>query len=213
MKYKQIIWDFNGTLLDDVAETLDATNAVLARHGKPTLADADAYRRVFGFPVIDYYEKIGLERVNFEAYADEWVAEYNRRAPQAGLYPGCREALAFFRNAGCRQYLLSATEREMLAGQLAPLGIASCFDDIVGQDDTRAHGKLAAAVEWSKKVNLDAALLIGDSLHDAEVAAAIGADCLLLACGHQSRARLEATGRRVFDTVADLLHAAEKGEL
>ena len=141
------------------------------------------------------------------------VAEYNRRAPQTGLYPGCREALAYFRDAGCRQYLLSATEREMLAGQLAPLDIASFFDDIVGQDDTRAHGKLAAAVEWSKKVRLGAALLIGDSLHDAEVAAAIGADCVLLACGHQSRARLEATGCRVFDTVTDLLHAAEKGEL
>ena len=58
MKHKQIIWDFNGTLLDDVRETLDATNALLARYGKPMLADADAYRRVFGFPVIDYYEKI-----------------------------------------------------------------------------------------------------------------------------------------------------------
>lgn len=213
MKHKQIIWDFNGTLLDDVRETLDATNALLARYGKPMLADADAYRRVFGFPVIDYYEKIGLEREKFEIYADEWVAEYNLRAPLAGLYPGCREALAYFRDAGCRQYLLSATEREMLAGQLAPLDIASFFDDIVGQDDTRAHGKLAAAVEWSKKVRLGAALLIGDSLHDAEVAAAIGAECVLLACGHQSRARLEATGCRVFDTVTDLLHAAEKGEL
>jgi len=213
MKHKQIIWDFNGTLLDDVRETLDATNALLARYGKPMLADADAYRRVFGFPVIDYYEKIGLEREKFEIYADEWVAEYNRRAPLAGLYPGCREALAYFLDAGCRQYLLSATEREMLAGQLAPLDIASFFDDIVGQDDTRAHGKLAAAVEWSKKVSLCAALLIGDSLHDAEVAAAIGADCVLLACGHQSRARLEATGCRAPDTVTDLLHAAEKGEL
>ncbi len=212
MKYRQIIWDFNGTLLDDVAETLEATNALLARHHKPVLADADAYRRVFGFPVVDYYEKIGLEREYFETYADEWVAEYIRRAPHAGLYPGCREALAFFKASGCRQYLLSATEREMLAGQLAPLGIASFFDDIVGQDDTRAHGKLAAAVEWSKKVNLSAALLIGDSLHDAEVAAAIGADCVLLACGHQNRERLEATGCRVFDTVTDLLHAAEKGE-
>lgn len=213
MKYRQIIWDFNGTLLNDVAETLDATNALLARYHKPVLANADAYRRVFGFPVIDYYEKIGLERDNFEVYADEWVAEYNRRAPHVGLYPGCREALAFFKAAGCRQYLLSATEREMLAGQLAPLGIASFFDDIIGQDDTRAHGKLATAVKWSKKVKLSEALLIGDSLHDAEVATAIGADCVLLACGHQDRERLTATGCRVFDTVCDLLRAAEEGKL
>ena len=213
MNYKQIIWDFNGTLLNDVAETLDATNALLARVGKPLLADADAYRRVFGFPVVDYYERIGLERRNFEAYADMWVAEYNLRAPHAGLYAGCREALAYFRACGCWQYLLSATEREMLAGQLAPLGIAAYFDDIIGQDNTRAHGKLAAAVEWSKKVKLDAALFIGDSLHDDVVATAIGADCVLLACGHQDRARLESTGRRVFDTVTDLLHAAKTGEL
>lgn len=141
MKHKQIIWDFNGTLLDDVRETLDATNALLARYGKPMLADADAYRRVFGFPVIDYYEKIGLEREKFEIYADEWVAEYNRRAPQTGLYPGCREALAYFRDAGCRQYLLSATEREMLAGQLAPLDIASF---LTTSSDRMTRGRTAS---------------------------------------------------------------------
>lgn len=213
MKHRQIIWDFNGTLLDDVQVTIDATNAVLAKYHRPQFSDAAAYRRVFGFPVIDYYDKIGLERENFERYADDWVTEYNLRSPKAGLYTGCRAMLRYAQDDGCRQYLLSATERAMLAAQLAPLDIASFFDAIIGQDDTRAHGKLAVALEWSKKVNLSSALFIGDSLHDAEVAAAIGADCVLLACGHQSRARLEATGCRVFDTHAELLCAAQRGEL
>ena len=101
----------------------------------------------------------------------------------------------------------------MLKRQLAPLGIEGYFDDLVGQDDTRAHGKLAAALEWSKKVKLDSALLIGDSLHDAEVAKALGADCVLLSCGHQSRERLEATGCRVFDSLESLLLAAREGTL
>ena len=66
MKYKQIIWDFNGTILDDVALTLEATNLLLSRHGKRQLADVAEYREHFGFPVIDYYASIGLERENFE---------------------------------------------------------------------------------------------------------------------------------------------------
>lgn len=213
MQHRQIIWDFNGTLLDDVQVTIDATNAVLAKYHRTQFSDAEAYRRVFGFPVIDYYDKIGLERENFERYADDWVAEYNLRSPRAGLYAGCREMLQYAHDAGCRQYLLSATEQEMLAAQLAPLKIASFFDAIIGQDNTRAHGKLAVALNWSKKVKLDSALFVGDSLHDAEVATAIGADCVLLACGHQSRARLETTECRVFDSFAELLHAAWKGEL
>lgn len=213
MNYKQIIWDFNGTILDDVALTLEATNLLLDRYGKRRLADVDEYRAHFGFPVIDYYASIGLERENFEHYADEWVALYEERAPRAGLYAGCAELLGYFKECGCTQYLLSATERKMLKRQLAPLGIEGYFDDLVGQDDTRAHGKLAAALEWSKKVKLDSALLIGDSLHDAEVAKALGADCVLLSCGHQSRERLEATGCRVFDSPESLLLAAREDML
>lgn len=213
MKYKQIIWDFNGTILDDVAPAFEATNLLLARYGEPQLVDVDEYRAHFGFPVIDYYASIGFERENFERYADEWVVLYEERAPRAGLCAGCGELLKYFKKCGCAQYLLSATEREMLKRQLAPLGIEGYFDDLVGQDDTRAHGKLAAALEWSKKVKLDSALVIGDSLHDAEVANALGTDCVLLACGHQSRERLETTGFRVFDCPAALLCAAQEGML
>lgn len=213
MKYKQIIWDFNGTILDDVSITLEATNLLLDRHGKRRLADVDEYRAHFGFPVIDYYVSIGLEREKFEQYADEWIALYEERESRAELYAGCIELLDYFKKCGCAQYLLSATERKMLRRQLAPLGIDEYFDSFVGQDDTRAHGKLAAALEWSKKVKLDGALFIGDSIHDAEVANALGVDCVLLASGHQSRARLEETGCRVFDSLEVLHSAALEGTL
>ena len=69
MKYTHIIWDFNGTILNDVQTGIDAVNVLLNRYGKKPIESAEQYRKVFGFPVIDYYDSIGLERENFARYA------------------------------------------------------------------------------------------------------------------------------------------------
>lgn len=199
MLYSHVVWDFNGTLLDDVSIGVEAINALLKKHGLPMLDSVEAYRRYFCFPVVDYYEKIGLERERFEVYAAEWVSEYNLRAASAALCFGARELIEFFRENGCRQYLLSATEQKMLEKQVESLGLCAYFDDLIGQGDTYGSGKMEAAVNWSKKVNPKRALFIGDTIHDFEVATAAGADCVLLASGHQDYARLALCGCPVFE--------------
>jgi phosphoglycolate phosphatase-like HAD superfamily hydrolase len=47
-------------------------------------------------------------------------------------------------------------------------------------------------------------LLVGDTAHDAEVARELGVDVVLVAGGHQSRKRLEATGELVVDGIEAL---------
>lgn len=86
--YSHIVWDFNGTLLDDVSICIEAMNSLLKKYGRPALDSVEAYRRNFCFPVADYYEKIGLERQKFVIYAAEWVAEYNLRSAFAGVCAG-----------------------------------------------------------------------------------------------------------------------------
>ncbi len=213
MKYSHIIWDFNGTILNDVQTGIDAVNVLLERYGKKKIESVEEYRAAFCFPVIDYYEKIGLERDNFPKYAPEWVSEYNLREPSAPIFDGVTELLEFFKSNGYKQVLLSATEKEMLMNQIARLGISEYFDEIVGQKSIEAHGKTGVALEWKKRVKPKKALFIGDSLHDFEVAGAISADCVLVSYGHQNKERLAKTGARVFDTVWDLKEAIENGEL
>lgn len=213
MNYSHIIWDFNGTILNDIQTGIDAVNVLLERHGKKKIESVEEYRAAFGFPVVDYYDKIGLERENFPKYAHEWVTEYNMREPYAPIFDGVVETMEYLKLNNYPQYLLSATEREMLLGQVARLGIGKYFDEIIGQNSIEAHGKTDAALEWIARVKPRKALFIGDSLHDFEVAQAIGADCVLLAWGHQSKERLSKTGCRIFDNINDLKKAFENGEM
>lgn len=212
-RYSHIIWDFNGTVLNDVTTGIDAVNALLNRYGKKPIESVDYYRSVFRFPVIDYYDSIGLERENFPKYAPEWVHEYNMREPNAPIFEGVTDMMRYFRENGYPQYLLSATERDMLACQVDRLGIREFFTELIGQDTIEAHGKVGEAKAWALREKPANPLFIGDTLHDYEVAEAINADCILLAWGHQDRGRLERTGCKVFDSIADVLYAFKNGEL
>ena len=213
MKYSHIIWDFNGTILNDIQTGIDAVNVLLSRYGKKTVNSVEEYREAFGFPVIDYYEKIGLERENFQKYAPEWVAEYNLREPNAKIFDGVLSLLQCLKLNGYTQILLSATEKQMLLSQIKRLEITGMFDEIIGQDGIEAHGKVGAAIEWMKRTRPQNALFIGDSLHDFEVAQTIGVKCVLVSWGHQSKERLVKTGAMVLDTVAELKKAIESGEI
>ncbi len=213
MKYSHIIWDFNGTILNDVETGIDAVNVLLERYGKKKLSGAKEYREAFCFPVIDYYDNIGLERENFPKYAPEWVVEYNKREPFAPIFDGVIDTLEYFKACGYAQCLLSATENGMLMRQVERLEIAPYFNEILGQNTIEAHGKIDVAKAFISREKPLRALFIGDSLHDFEVACAIGADCVLLSWGHQSRERLEKCGCKIFDSAIELKTAFENGEI
>lgn len=213
MKYSHIIWDFNGTILNDVQTGIDAVNVLLEKYGKKTINSVEEYRAAFGFPVIDYYDHIGLERENFSKYAPEWVEEYNKRETDAPIFDGVIALMEYFKKVGYPQYLLSATEMQMLIKQVERLEIGGYFDEIIGQNTIEAHGKIEVAKEFIERLGAHNVLFIGDSLHDFEVAKAICADCVLLSYGHQSKERLEAAGCRIFDSAGDLQKAFENGEM
>lgn len=206
-RYTHLIWDFNGTILDDVAYDVTVTNHLLEQYGLPKLPSKDAYRAVFGFPVIEYYQRLGFDfsKYPFSVLADEWMRDYNSKKEEAPLYEGVVETLQAVRAAGIPQILLSATQREMLLEQLQGLGISGLFDEIIGADNHHAYGKADLAREWKKRNPLALPLMIGDTDHDAESAAAMEGDILLLTCGHQMRKTLESVGPlAIYECAADV---------
>ncbi len=192
-RYTHLIWDFNGTLLDDVPADFGAANRLLRNHGLPELRDLDEYRAVFGFPVIEYYRRLGFDfsKNPYEELAKEWVEDYESWADQLTLYPDVPRILHTVQEKRIPQTLLSATEKGMLMGQLEQLGIGSFFDEIYGADNYHAHGKADLAREWKKEHPGATPLMIGDTDHDAQIAKLLGADVILLTCGHQARKTLE----------------------
>ena len=72
MKYTHILWDFNGTIFNDVDASRRATNILLRRYGLPEILSVDELRGRFGFPVRDYYAGRGFD---FERYSYEDMAQ------------------------------------------------------------------------------------------------------------------------------------------
>ena len=207
MKYSHVLWDFNGTVLDDVSTGIKAINVLLSRRKMKTLDTLEEYHAHFGFPIIEYYGRLGFdfEKEPYSRIAVEWVEEYNRFVTEATLCPGVIEANRAFRRVGARQVILSASEKGMLMGQLNDLGIASLFDEVLGCDNIEAHGKVHIGLEWLRRTRPERAVMIGDTEHDAEVAREMGIECLLVAKGHQSKEVLSRLGVPVFDSLFEVI--------
>ncbi len=206
--YTHLIWDFNGTLLDDVTLGIDCVNPMLAARGLATIPDADAYREVFGFPIEDYYRRLGFdfEREPYETVlAPEWVALYLAGEPSCPLMPGARAVLEAVAARGIPQLILSASQSEQLAGQLARLGISEFFEEVLALDNIHARSKTHLAIAWKEAHPNARPLFVGDTEHDAAVAAAIGADCLLYSHGHRPRHHLLTCGVPVIDDLEEIL--------
>lgn len=207
MKYTHIIWDFNGTVLDDVDAGIRSVNDMLTARGLPVIASVAQYRELFGFPVIDYYRRLGLDVEKEDYYtilAPLWVSGYRTYARDAGAVKGVRTLLDAIAKTGTEQVLLSASECSLLREQLSALGVEPYFQQVYGLDNIHAHSKETLAQKWRDEHRDAIPLCIGDTLHDAEIARAIHADCVLFAGGHQSHPRLADAGFPVKDSMWDI---------
>ena len=214
MKYKDIIWDFNGTIIDDVEVGIKSVNPLLAARGLKTLDSLAEYQSVFTFPIKEYYRNLGFDfdAEPYEVIAHEWVANYNALMPEIKLVDGVRELICAFEDEGAVQMILSASEGEMLKRQLAGFGLENKFSKILSLDNIYAHSKVDIAKEYFKSVrDKGAYLMIGDTEHDADVAREVGIDAALVASGHMSREKLETTGFPVYDNLRELAKALAEG--
>lgn len=205
-KYENVIWDFNGTILNDMSASMDSVNLLLEERNIPTIGGIDEYREVFGFPIKEYYKKLGFdfEKEPYEVVAPLWVELYTKAAKTAPLRQGALETLVALKQLGVKQYLLSATEINMLNEQVSSLGIKEYFEQVLGLDNIHAESKVSLGNSLKKTVNMSKTLFIGDTLHDYETATAIECDCVLVAGGHQSESRLKTCCENVeksFETI------------
>ena len=205
---KYLVWDWNGTLFDDVPTCLAVMNDMLARRGLPLIRGEEHYRELFTFPVSEYYQRAGLDftREPFEALAGEYIEDYNRRAKSCRLYSGAERVLDELSALGVRQLIASASEQTSLESQVGQFGIENRFEALLGIGNSYGGGKagLARAYFQERGADLKEALFVGDTTHDFEVAKEMGCGCVLIAAGHQDRSRLEATGAPVLESVREL---------
>jgi phosphoglycolate phosphatase len=205
--YRHLIWDWNGTLLDDAWLCREIMNGQLRRRGLPELS-AERYEEIFDFPVEKYYRAVGFDwsRETFQEAGTEFIVEYEKRKKACRLQSGARELLEKIAEGGWSQAVLSAYSHHTLEEFLGHFGVRKHFRSVAGNRDHYAAGKVEQGLKMLEELHVspEETLLIGDTTHDAEVAKAMGVACVLVPCGHNSPARLKECGVVLVESLASL---------
>lgn len=205
--YRHIIWDWNGTLVDDAWLCVEILNDLLRQNNMKSVT-LQEYRDMFEFPVINYYQKIGFDvsSGSFEKIADHFFSAFDERFSECVLRKDAPETITAISQRGVRHFILSATEHNTLLNMVAERFKPGLFSDIQGIKERNAAGKIEEGKAFLNRLNIapESILLIGDTTHDYQVATALGVDCVLLAGGHQSKERLSSVGTQVADSMQDI---------
>ena len=204
---RTVIWDWNGTLLDDVDCCLSTLNALRLRRRMAAL-DREEYRRRFGFPVRAFYEEIGFDFTaeDFASLSRDFIAEYQRRAAEMSVTRHARETLLRLSARGVQHLVISAMEARLLGDMLASHDLHTLVAGHHGRPDHSAGSKVELGADVVRRLALDprSVVVVGDTLHDHELAQAIGCPAVLYAGGHQTRERLSVAGAPVIDSLHEL---------
>ena len=208
MRYKHIIWDWNGTLLDDTRLCVEVLNELLLCRGKSAITEAD-YRQNFNFPVINFYKYLGFDTSadSFESISHEFIQTYEARwLLECNLHADAKLVLNNLCSHGYSQSILSAAKQEALEFGIRYYGILAHFTELVGCEDIYAHGKITQGQQWLRegKWSPNDIVLIGDTLHDYEVAQSLGTDCILLTHGHHCSSLLSSSKATTVSRLTEL---------
>lgn len=206
-KYQHFIFDWNGTLIDDLWLAVDVIDKMLIKRGLAGMTK-ERYCEVFDFPVKDYYKNIGFDfqKESFEIVGTEFIVEYDKRQYECNLQNSVKELLQVLHESNIHLSVLSAREQSMLEQNLKHFGINHYFPVISGLKDHYANGKLESGLQLIENAHVapEFTILIGDTLHDADVAKEMGIDCILIASGHQAIHRLEQANVEIFNSLNQL---------
>ena len=208
MGIRHIIWDWNGTLLDDTALTVRAANAALAAIGHRIELTVEHWREVATRPIYDTYSNLTKTHLDTDQWAEVgqvWLATYLAGLPEVGLNPTAQSALDEAAAHGWTQSIVSLHQEQALRRHVTALGIADRFTGICGAGADWIDGLTKAETVTTQLSALGLrphqALMIGDMEEDAIEAVRAGAVPVLVPTGDTSRQRLESTGFPVADTL------------
>lgn len=206
---KTILWDYNGTIINDMELCLDVEKFMLRERGMFAEYTMDDYRDLFCFPVKDYYLKLGytFKDETYEEISVEFNNLYDMGFNQCRLVDGVLDKIRESSEKGYRNVILSACEHTKLLIQTDALGISQYFEERLGIDNDLAGSKIGMAKAWMERsgVNPSDCMFIGDTIHDMETSLAIGVqDFTLVACGHQSYNVLKKATDKVVQAMSEV---------
>lgn len=192
---KHIIWDWNGTILNDLEHTVATLNHTL-RDQKIASLSLDDYKRQFGFPVKDFYAELGVDYTHrsFSEICDDFVSNWMQGVSSCKPFPFIYEQLQQNQSDKKVQSILSATDQENLDILIDQFELRHFFTNVYGIANKFAACKIDRGKELIEVSGFskEESVLVGDTLHDLEVGEELGIDVVLVSHGHQCPTRLKA---------------------
>lgn len=185
---KNVFFDFNGTIIDDLKLSFSIQKNIKDLFNLKSMT-LDEYLSNFKFPVIEFYEYLGLSRDRFQDVSYYFFDEYNKRmARETKVAKGVIKLFKKLKKSERKIYILSACEKELLYKQLMLFKLDKYFDGIACVEDKNALGKIEVGKKFIKENNIDtsSSCLIGDTVHDYEVAKTLNMKSILYTKGHNN---------------------------
>lgn len=183
---RNLIFDWSGTLVDDLGPVAEATNLIFRRYGKPELL-LEEFRERFRLPFDSFYEE-HLPGVALPEIEPLFHAHFGERQKSVVLLPHALKFLRFCQATRRRVFLLSATKDAHVAEQAARLGVGQFFE--------RTYAGVMDKREWVGQILADHQLranetaFIGDMVHDVETARHGGVKAIAVLTGYDSAEKL-----------------------
>ena len=204
---KHVIWDWNGTLLDDLDLTIETNNFVLKQEGMEPVSK-EFYLNHFRFPVKEYYRILGFEVDNaqaFDKFCDQFVNYYLSQLDRCQVHRFMRDILDGIKEAGeKKQSVLSAADQKSLNLMISRFGLTDHFVHIYGIADRQGGSKIQRGHELLSQllsegdIKRSDLVMIGDTVHDWEVAGEMGIDSILVSHGHNNAERLLEVNKNLY---------------
>jgi phosphoglycolate phosphatase-like HAD superfamily hydrolase len=218
---RHVVWDWNGTLFDDLEIVVASVNVSLRAIGAGPI-EVDTYRSAYQRPLHRFYENLLGRPVppeQMRTIDEDFHAAYQALLDQARLTVDARRAVELVAERGHTQSVLSMWWHDRLVPAVRFFGLEDrmlAVDGHRGAPGASKEKHLAGHVEqlirlFPELVRREAMAVIGDVTDDADAARAAGVSCVLYDGGSQPRAVLEGTGAPVAATLVEAVEIAEAG--
>tara|TARA_B100001057_G_scaffold380000_1_gene385619 strand:- start:493 stop:1131 length:639 start_codon:yes stop_codon:yes gene_type:complete len=208
MKYEHIVWDWNGTLVNDAELCVSIVNQILNDYGILPVNGA-FYLDNFSFPVCEYYKSLGLPSCGpeYQKISQRFIEEYRKKHHNCKLQQSSIKMLGYIQGCGISQSVLSAGNIADVLDFVNYHKLSDFFSIISGVYHTHATGKSDIALKHLNQIQVSTSkiLLIGDTLHDFDIATDLKVDCILYSKGHNSENRLLEVSNLVINDLGELV--------
>ena len=199
---KHVIWDWNGTILNDLDHTVDTLNHVL-KSAEMEPKSIEFYKKNVGFPVKNFYDELGFtyESRSFEDLCEDFVSYWMNGVDKCEPFDFVLNQIKDNHSSGRAQSILSASDQQSLDHLIDRFSLREYFANVFGVENKQAASKVARGIELVETAGFskEESILVGDTLHDLEVGEEIGIDVVLVGYGHQCVTRLRKEHSKVIE--------------